>query len=81
MNWESDSEGLPEPAISKMIRGVAKFGSGIVKKFVKDSGLVDDQTANIIEGAADAVQDQAEADHNTSLADRAKMAGKNNKYE
>ncbi|XP_019858958.1 PREDICTED: uncharacterized protein LOC109587164 [Amphimedon queenslandica] len=73
-DWENDSEGLPEPAVSKMIRGVAKFGAGIVKKFVKDSGLVDEQTANIIEGAADAVQDQAEADHNTSLADRAKMA-------
>lgn len=49
---------------------------------MKDSGIVDEDTANIIEGVADGVKDQAEADHNTSLKDRAKMAGEchNNVY-
>ena len=42
---------------------------------MKDSGIVDEDTANIVEGVADGVKDQAEADHNTSLKDRAKMAG------
>ena len=42
---------------------------------MKDSGIVDEDTANIVESVADGVKDQAEADHNTSLKDRAKMAG------
>lgn len=61
--------------ISKVIRNTAKFGSELAKKFVKDSGLVDEDTANIIEGVADGVEHQAEAGRDASLTDRAKMAG------
>ncbi len=38
-------------------------------------GLVDEDTANIIEGVADAAENQASADGDASLADRLKMAG------
>lgn len=57
------------------MRNCAKVGSDIVKKFVKDSGLVDEDTANIVEGVADGVKNQAEADRDASVTDRLKMAG------
>ena len=38
-------------------------------------GVVDEDTANIIEGVADAAQNQAEADRDATIADRLKMAG------
>ena len=38
-------------------------------------GVVDEDTANVIEGVADAAQNQAEADRDATLADRLKMAG------
>lgn len=37
--------------------------------------MVDEDTANIVEGVADGVKNQAEADHNTSVKDRVLMAG------
>ena len=58
------------------MRNCAKVGSEIVKKFVKDSGIVDDDTANILEGVADTVEHQAEAGRDTSITDRVKMGGK-----
>ena len=67
--------GLPEPFLSKAIRGVSKFGASIAKKFVKDSGLVDDDIEKIVEGVADGVERQADAGCNTSLKERAKLAG------
>lgn len=39
------------------------------------AGLVDEDTANIIEGVADAAENQASADRDASLTDRLKMAG------
>ena len=36
---------------------------------------MDEDTANIVEGVADAVENQASADRDASLADRLKMAG------
>ncbi len=39
------------------------------------TGLVDEDTANIIEGVADAVENQADADRDASLTDRLKVAG------
>ena len=39
-------------------------------------GIVDEDTANVIEGVADAAQNQAEADRDATIADRLKMAGK-----
>lgn len=39
------------------------------------TGLVDENTASIIEGAADAAENQASADRDASITDRLKMAG------
>ena len=58
------------------MRNCAKVGSDIVKKFAKDSGIVDDDTAGILEGVADGVKNQAEADRDASVTDRLKMASK-----
>ena len=67
---------MPEPVLSKIMRSVAKVGAQITKKFVRDSGLVDENTANIVEGVAGGVQNQAEASRDASVTDRLKMAGK-----
>ena len=42
---------------------------------VKESGLVDDDTADIISAVADAAERQAEASRDTTLKDRLKMGG------
>ena len=42
---------------------------------VKESGLVDDDTADTISGVADAAVNQAEASRDTTLEDRLKMGG------
>ena len=47
----------------------------ITKKVVKDSGLVDEETAGAIGSVADAVENQAEAGRDASVTDRLKMAG------
>ena len=39
------------------------------------TGLVDEDTANIVEGVADAAENQASADRDATLTDRLKMAG------
>lgn len=46
------------------------------KKAVQESGLVDEDTADIVSGVADAVENQAEAGRDASVTDRLKMAGK-----
>ena len=45
------------------------------KKAVQESGLVDEDTADIVSGVADAVENQAEAGRDASVTDRLKMAG------
>ena len=42
---------------------------------MKESGLVDDDVANVVEGTADAAEKQADASRDTSAKDRLKMAG------
>ena len=44
------------------------------KKAVQESGLVDEDTADIVSGVADAVENQAEAGRDASVTDRLKMA-------
>ena len=41
-------------------------------------GIVDEDTANVLEGVADAAQNQAEADRDATITDRLKMAGTRN---
>ena len=47
----------------------------ITKKAVNESGLVDEDTANVISSVADAAENQAEAGRDASITDRLKMAG------
>lgn len=54
------------------------FCSQTSKSALKDTGLVDDSTADLVGGAMDAVENQAEAGRDASVADRLKMAGKTN---
>ncbi len=46
------------------------------KSALKDSGLVDDDTAQLVGGVMDAVENQAEAGRDASIADRLKMVGR-----
>ena len=48
----------------------------VVKKFVKESGVVDGDAANVIGAVADGVENQAEAGRDASVTDRLKMASK-----
>lgn len=73
--WRDDPEGKPESAVSKAVRQTAKLASQVTKLVVKESGLVDEETAEMVGGAADAVQNQAEASRDATIADRLKMAG------
>ena len=73
--WRDDPEGKPESTVSKAVRQTAKLASQVTKLVVKQSGLVDEETAEIVGGVADAVQNQAEAGRDASIADRLKMAG------
>ena len=73
--WRDDPEGKPESAVSKAVRGTAKLAAQMTKLVVKESGLVDEETAEMVGGAADAVQNQAEAGGDATIADRLKMAG------
>lgn len=52
-----------------------KLAAKITKIVAKNSGLVDDQTADIISGVADAAEKQAEADRDATISDRLKMGG------
>ena len=45
------------------------------KKAVKESGVVDADTANTVCSVADAAENQAEAGRDASVTDRLKMAG------
>lgn len=47
----------------------------VTKLIVKESGLVDEDTAAIIEGVADGIENQADAGRDASITDRLKMAG------
>ena len=73
--WRNDPEGPPEPLGSKIARNIAKFTARITSFFVRESGLVDDDVAKVVEGVADAVENQADASGDASVTDRLKMAG------
>ena len=79
-NWEEDVEGKPETRAMKAVCGVAKKGASKVAKeaskvakVAKESGITD---IDIVVRAADLVKQQVDADEQTSLKDRAKLAGK-----
>lgn len=43
---------------------------------IKDTGLVDEETAGVISSVADAAENQGEAGRDATITDRLKMAGK-----
>ena len=51
------------------------MASQFTKLIVKESGIVDEETADTIGNVAEAVEKQADADRDASMTDRLKMAG------
>ena len=74
-NHRNDPEGKPESAASKAVKGSVKLAAKITKIVVKNSGLVDEETADIISGVADAAENQAEAGRDATITDRLKIGG------
>ena len=74
-DWDNDIEGKPEGARSKIVRGAIKMAAKVSKSVAKDSGLLDEKYVNVVERAADVAEQQADADPNASLKDRAKIGG------
>lgn len=67
----------PPPNLSHMHPSHAPSSfTQVVKKFVKESGVVDGDAANVIGAVADGVENQAEAGRDASVTDRLKMASK-----
>ena len=66
----------PLPSISSSIPPSLQPFLQITKKAIQDTGLVDEDIANIVSATAEAVQNQAEAGRDASFKDRLKMAGK-----
>lgn len=58
-----------------MLRNATQFATKVAKKAVADSGVLSEEQAAAVESAANAVENQAKADPNTSLKDRVKMGG------
>lgn len=73
---KSDPEGKPESTASKAVKGSVKLAAKITKIVAKNSGLVDDETADIISAVADAAENQAEAGRDATITDRLKMGGR-----
>ncbi|CAI8010893.1 Aminomethyltransferase, mitochondrial [Geodia barretti] len=76
-DWKNDVEGKPESKASKAIRSAVQFVTKIAKKAASESGVLSEDQLAAVEAGADAVNNQAQADPNTSLKDRLKMGGKN----
>ena len=75
-DYHQDSEGKPESAASKAVKGSAKLAAKITKIVVKNTGIVDDDTADIISSVADAAENQADASRDATIGDRLKMGGR-----
>ena len=76
-----DAKGIKPAGLKLSLAWVSQFSLPTLHHIVwanltvVASGLVDEDTANIVEGVAGAVENQASADRDASLADRLKMAG------
>ena len=57
--------------MSKVATQVAKMGAKVAKLVAKEAGVDED----IVDGAADIVEHQADAGRDASITDRVKMAG------
>jgi hypothetical protein len=76
-DWKNDVEGKPESKASKAIRSAVQLVTKIAKKAASESGVLSEDQLAAVEAGADAVNNQAQADPNTSFKDRLKMGGKN----
>lgn len=76
-SYEKDPEGKPETLPSKLAKQGSKLAATFTKTAVRAAaatGAVDADTVELVDGITDAVENQAEAGRDASLADRAKMA-------
>jgi hypothetical protein len=69
-------EGKPESKASKAIRSAVQLVTKIAKKAASESGVLSEDQLAAVEAGADAVNNQAQADPNTSFKDRLKMGAK-----
>ncbi len=58
----------------KMVKQGSKIATKVTKLVAKNAG-VDEDTMDVVEGVADAAENQADAGRDATLADRVKMAG------
>ena len=64
------------PSLSPSLSLSNSLVQQLSKKVIKDTGLVDEETAGAISSVADAAENQAEAGRDATITDRLKMAGK-----
>lgn len=76
-DWKNDIEGKPEHIASKIAKKVAKIGAQVTKKVAAEY-IQDENIASIVEGVADGVENQADADRNATIGDRLKRGGISN---
>ena len=73
-DYHQDSEGKPESAASKAVKGSVKLAAKITKSVVK-TGIVDEDIADMISSVADAAENQADASRNATIGDRLMTGG------
>ena len=74
-NKDDDVVGMPETLPIKIARGVAKVATKVLP-FIAKSGLVDENVAEMMTDAGEAIEKQENMDRNTSITDRVKGGGK-----
>jgi len=72
-DWQNDPEGKPESAVSKAIRSTAKQAAKVAKDNMPSTG--NEWADGAISTGLSVAESQADADPNTSMKDRLKMAG------
>ena len=72
-DWKNDPEGKPEGAVSKALRSTAKQAAKHAKDYVPSTG--NEYADGAIQTGLSVAESQADADPNTSMKDRLKMAG------
>lgn len=72
-DWKNDPEGKPESAVSKALRSTAKQAAKTAKNNIPSTG--NKYADGAISTGLSVAESQADADPNTSMKDRLKMAG------
>ena len=72
-DWKNDPEGKPESAVSKALRSTAKQAAKHAKDNIPSTG--NEYADGALQTGLTVAENQADADPNTSMKDRLKMAG------